>query len=649
MSRCLYLFFHEDIIPERSAHMSNSNAQNQNNLYDIVAESGAKKVSESIANSALKTVTDFAKDRYGKAQVLLGTVFTRYLSNATERYNKIRTLATGIQPRKIIGADSLYVHIGVRYKEKEINIETVDGLLNISKNILISGTGGAGKSMLMRYLFLNTANRGEYVPILLELRRINKQSSEEVSILELVYTCMQDFDVQLPKEQFEFSLRSGKYLFLLDGLDEVKEKMANKTVEAIQKFVSKYPKNPCIVTSRPRQNVVGLETFVTVESMQLSKDKAVLLASKMWEEDEKTREFCRQLKEKLYDAHRDFAENPLLLSMMFLTFMRNGSIPEHLEDFYQKAYDALYSVHDTNDKIFTREFKCVGLDENKFKLLFAYFCFHSYFKEIYEFSEKDVLELLEKGVQKMGLGDVNSKKYLEDLEEAVCMLIKEGEIYRFAHRSFQAYFAAYYTSRVLTDEQQKKLFIKNLSEERCIKKEDYYTLLNQIEPERFAANALEEGLRNVLNVADSDARFFKLIYDSIGVRLCNGSVIKVVFDFSSDVRYYHNLVRCFCDYFSPKKFTLWGNKWRWFKSIGKIIEKYVINIYGYSGGLDYVFYTPIEELEKTYFEEEEKAEFYHHATKFCNIHDVRGEIRQWLSELDQKRKFLEKQDFIDDL
>lgn len=207
--------------------------ETQNNLMDTAIESGVKKATENVVNRAVNAIVNFVKTKYGESQVKLGTVFQRYLDNASFRYNQIRTLATGPNPRKIIGEDSLYIEIGVRYNEEKIETTSVNELLNISKNLVILGTGGIGKSMLMRYLFLDTAKKGEYVPVLIELRRIGNQPHGKISIFELIYTCIQKFDVELPKNQFEYSLRLGKYLFLFDGFDEVKETYATETAEAI--------------------------------------------------------------------------------------------------------------------------------------------------------------------------------------------------------------------------------------------------------------------------------------------------------------------------------------------------------------------------------------------------------------------------------
>jgi len=267
--------------------MSDSNTSSATALSTPTAESAAKKVGEKAVDRGLNAIIDFVKSKFGETQVKIGVVFDRYLENATQRYNQIRTLATGTTPRNIIGEDSLYVNIGLNYNGAEIDTSTIDSMLEISNNLLILGTGGVGKSMLTRYLFLDTAEYEGYVPVLIELRRIGNQPSGQLSILDLIYGCMRDFDVELPKDQFEYSLQLGKYLFLFDGFDEVKSSLAKETAEAIQMFSAKYPKNSFIVTSRPRTETSPLETYTVMESMPLSKTQAVELASRIWTEDER--------------------------------------------------------------------------------------------------------------------------------------------------------------------------------------------------------------------------------------------------------------------------------------------------------------------------------------------------------------------------
>lgn len=631
--------------------MEEVNASEEKALVTVGVESGVKKVGEHAADRAINALVNFVGNKYQKAQVLTKSVYKKYLENAYKRYNQVKTLVTAHEPRTIIGRDSIYINVGISYQGKEINTATVEHMLEISKNILITGTGGIGKSMLMRYLFLNTADDGCYVPVLLEVRKISTQASGSISILDLIYSCMKDYDVQMPKEQFEYSLRHGDYLFLFDGFDEVKEEQATETAEAIQKFCSKYPDNACIITSRPSRDFSTFETFTQVESMMLSKEQAVSLAGKFWPTSEKTEDFCRQLEETLFEKHQDFAENPLLLSMMFLTFMDNNFVPDHLADFYEKSYEALYRIHDSRNKgIFRRDFRCKSLEERQFKLLFADFCFRTYFEEQYEFVEADILKLLERSIEKRGFTGVSAGDYLSDLRHAVCLIVKDGSIYRFAHRSFQAYFAAYYTTNVVSDEQQKQLFDYFLKSEFYSEKEDYYQLLCQMEPERFAINALEDGLRKLQRdwekVSDQNEFFVK--------KRCCGYKIKEFengYQFMTRVGDEHYYTLGVMDLHS--KYILKEIRRKCKQEYNTVVSeiKSLTGKVALISDLNNIYdIYEFDEVDKSpNLTEGERRRLYECLAQMSGMPKIREDIFQWLEKMDHKRQALKSKDFIDSL
>lgn len=629
----------------------NDNQESSNtSLLSLGAQTGAQKTGEFFVSRALNALVDGVKKGYSGAQVLLGTAFSRYLLNATQRYNQVKTLATGSSPRPIIGAGNVYVSVGVSHDGKSISTDTVDPMLRISNNLLIRGTGGIGKSMMMRYLFLNTANRGEFVPVLLELRKISNQEANNISILDLIYSSLEDFDIKLPKDQFEYSLRLGKYLFLMDGFDEVKEHQAIETAAAIQSFCAKYPKNPYIITSRPRRDTSPLETFTVLDSLPLTKEQAVLLSSKIWVEDEKTKEFCRQLEEELYEKHQDFAENPLLLSMMFLTFMRNNSVPNHLSEFYSKAYDALYRAHDSNDKgYYLREFHCKNLDEPGFKLILSHFCFQSYFKEEYEFSEEEILAYLQRSIDKIGLCGTNSADYLDDLQNVVCLIIEDGDVYRFSHRSFQTYFAALYTSSNLNDEQQQKLFSKILSGDEIFwEKEDYYELLSQIEPQRFTVNALEEGLHRILlEIKDQPnpcVSLFRLQYSALSIRDKQKARRGIAFyvGLHDGSHSHYNYIALFRRFVHSNYSKGEEPEWDFIRSC---VEKFKPN-----ENKRHLFEVTFIKVDSTdLLSDDERRRFYEALSYVNRDAETIKEIEDWLHLIEEKRIKLTTADFIDDL
>ena len=634
------------------------------NLYAVGAESGVKKIGETVSNRALNFVIDSVKKGINKRKIEIGTAFDLYLTNAYKRYNHVKTLATGSEPRAVIGKDNIYVKVGLDHDGEEIDTSTVRNLLRVSNNIIISGTGGIGKSMLMRYLFLQTVNEGEYIPVLVELRKISEQKQDKLSIEQLIKDCIKSFGAALPDEEFEYSLELGKYLFLFDGFDEVKALYSTDTAKKIQEFCGRYPENACIITTRPTECDLTLETFTPMSSKPLTKEQAVELTSKLWKPDEKTEAFSAQLRDSLYQKHKSFAKNPLLLSMMFLTFMRYGDIPDYLAEFYEKAYSALYNLHDNRDKgYFKRDFCCKDIDEAQFKLLFACFCFNTYFKENYEFSEKQILRILDNCIQKRNLTSISAKDFLADLQNAVCLIVKDGFTLRFAHRSFQTYFAAVYTSEVLTDEQQARLLTDKLNSYNYWNLTNYFKLLFQIEPERFFQNALEKGLREIISCADNsdDPNEYVLKEMYAGCELFWDDKIKEPI-VSYYVRnpdqyesfYFYNSLRLFWDIcFNRKRIKDW-------KRVKKLVKdeaetrKQVIKICNRINNktvfekntiiLTYAFVDRSNNIT-----DDERKAFYDSQIKEVGISDFIKHIRKTLADLDKKRAALENDDFIDSL
>ena len=463
-------------------------------------DEGIKTIVKNSSEKALNSILKFIGDKYGKASVATGSAFKLYLKNSELRYNKVKTLADMTEPRTLEGKNGIYVDVYVDYKGKRISTSTVDNMMQISNNIIVLGSGGTGKSMLMRHLFVNTQHRGSYIPVLVELRKISNADKAD-SLLKMIHSCIEEFDVRLDQTQFEYSLRSGKYLLLLDGLDEVKEEIQDRVENLIQELSKKYPRNGFIISSR-REGVDfnELETYTVVRSLPLKKEQAVELINRIGKNGDKVKEFSGLLFKELFDKHKDFASNPLLLTMMYITFVDNNIIPEHLTDFYEAAYDALYKRHDANkDGVFERDYKCKKLGEKEFKDLFSYFCFQSYFMQQYEFNKEEIFEYIKNGMERLNLKELieNPEMFFNDIKDIVCLIVDEGSKFKFTHRSFQTYFAAYYTATQVPDEQQKTFLSKEIRNQNFIR-EDFFYMLNRLEGDRFSSNILEPGIRRIM-------------------------------------------------------------------------------------------------------------------------------------------------------
>lgn len=578
-------------------------------------------------------------------EVKLENCLEKYLTNAYKDYNQVKTLVSRDTPRNIVGEKEIYASIDVEYNYssdiwnykfgRKINTKKIESLLSLSKHILIEGTGGSGKTMLMKYFFLTTANEKTYIPVFVRLNKISEQSKDNISIYDIICSSIAEYSDELSNVVFKNSLEKGKYLFLFDGFDEIISSHSIKASIAIYNFCKRYPDNPCILTSRPGLNYSQFKMFKFVKMLPLKKCQAIELASKLGFDEEKSRAFCKQLDAVLYDKHEDFAKNPLLLSMMFLTFLENGSVPDRIVDFYDRAYSALYNNHDNfKDGYFERTFES-SLKPNEFKSVFMHFCFQTYMHEKYYFDRFELITLLKKSLEKCCIDSSRAENYLNDLERAVCLIVEEGTRYVFTHRSFQAYFAALYTEK-LNDETQRKLFKRLLTLERYEKKEDYYIILTQLMNEKFVINALEDRLRTFhIEEPITDEFMIKLLGKStLLIKIVNGAE-KIAFDFSR----YKSVANCFRLFDIYKKtgmnnfsaFSNEDNKNRFMDLLKKMKHKRF-------GIIDYEFVSKSNELT-----EKEKREFWLITIRETGFDKFCQSIYDCLKSLDEKRECLKNE------
>lgn len=82
---------------------------------------------------------------------------------------------------------SFYECVGVDYNNKNVSTENINNLLKISNKLIITGTGGVGKTTLMKHLYLNSISETNYIPVFIELRDFNNIDSEEINLFDRIY------------------------------------------------------------------------------------------------------------------------------------------------------------------------------------------------------------------------------------------------------------------------------------------------------------------------------------------------------------------------------------------------------------------------------------------------------------------------------
>ena len=76
--------------------------------------------------------------------------------------------------------------------------------INTTTRAIIKATAGAGKSLLMKKILLDTLQRKKFVPIFIELRKVNRFQSK--SLKNLIYAELKAIDSKIAFDHIEATL-----------------------------------------------------------------------------------------------------------------------------------------------------------------------------------------------------------------------------------------------------------------------------------------------------------------------------------------------------------------------------------------------------------------------------------------------------------
>lgn len=314
------------------------------------------------------------------------------------------------------------------------------------KKILITGTGGLGKSTMMTHLTLNAIqeyNNTFNIPIFIKLNLVD---SNFIDLEHFTYSCIKNI-FKISFDEFKHLLTIGKLIFFFDGYDEINSKYLKRFELKLQEFITAYSTCTFIISSRPYLQSAGLNSFFEFPLMPLTKEQTIELIQKLDADETNKSNFINYFMYISDEDKDEFFENPLLLTIMFLTFEYKQTLILSECQFYNDAFDALAEKHDSNKIGFEREYK-TRLNKEQLKTLFSEFCCKLYEEEIFTFTEIEVNEIfcsLKKPSD--NCDNLTLSNFLEDLTKNICMFIKDGIYYSFVHRSFQEYFSALYYSK----------------------------------------------------------------------------------------------------------------------------------------------------------------------------------------------------------
>lgn len=342
-------------------------------------------------------------------------------------------------------------------------------------HLAVLGAPGSGKTTLMKYMALSLALKRkakvspdlpDLLPILLFLRDHAKAIAEQAD-----YTLIKGIETEIahlgrkpPVGWFEQTLKRGRSLILLDGLDEVGEPdLRRKVVAWVEKQLHAYGQmhaygqNPFVITSRPfgyRDNPISGVTVLEVRPFTAPQVEHFVhnwyLANEIKSQQRDDAGVHRDARKGAVDllsrlwstpALSDLAVNPLLLTMIATVHRYRSSLPGRRVELYAEICEVFLGKR--------QQAKGLQLDLTpaQRQTVLEPLAFHMMRNRLREIDMAAAGKVIEDVLARVGTANA-AGDFLTDTQNNSGLLIeRENGIYAFAHLTFQEYLAAVHIQR----------------------------------------------------------------------------------------------------------------------------------------------------------------------------------------------------------
>ena len=447
--------------------------------------------------------------------------YSEYIDRLEKRYSTLKTLLYCDSNKPfysfyVCNHVSVNIHHLIQMEDREalyrihhidnaVDEATPEKLRHYSKRLILTGSGGLGKSMMMRHLLLSatkTYTSEKRLPVFIPL----KDYDSGKSLFEHAYKCIRNICDGITEQQFAEALEHGRVILLLDGLDEIRPEMTDKYAEELLAFVEQFPRNMFIMSSRPYDAFSNFPSFMVLRLHPFSQQQAIQLIDKLEfrpDEPQIKEKFKTLLKNTLFKTHQEFAENPLLLTIMLMTFEQFAEVPSKMYVFYREAYITLSQKHDASKGAYKRTLR-TGMTSERFADYFAEFCARTYRDSKFEMSAEEIAQYFNDLKERKRGNDpeMTADDFIYDLRHNLCLLYHEGGKYHFSHRSFQEYFCALYFSK------QKDRTLSGIGDffekrEVTMRDDKTFGMLYDMIPEKVEEYIFEPRLRELFDACDN--------------------------------------------------------------------------------------------------------------------------------------------------
>ncbi|MEM6423792.1 MAG: NACHT domain-containing protein [Cyanobacteria bacterium P01_D01_bin.128] len=372
--------------------------------------------------------------------------------------------------------------------EKKQGIEVA----NAEQYLMVLGGPGVGKSTFLRKMGLEALRRqaimhsgrqnSEFVrpqdtfykhdciPVMLELRQYD---SDEKRIEEIIAEEFRFCGFPMAQEFTEICLKSGKLLILLDGLDEVPEENLNRAIIEVENLIDQYASEDLFASHPARMevninnqkktsgnrfiascrmaayNFGGFRRFSDV-AMAAFDDSQIRIFISNWFKKPRdlevgtARRCWALLSSSDYQAAKELAQTPLLLTLLCVIYDEFQDLPRKRHQVYGEALDVLLRKWASEKRIQRNPIYQELSAELELDLL-SEIARENFIQDRFFFEKENIIEEIRKFlVKNLNAPDhLDAEQVLREIEIQQGILVERAQsIYSFSHLTFHEYLTA---------------------------------------------------------------------------------------------------------------------------------------------------------------------------------------------------------------
>ena len=244
-------------------------------------------------------------------------------------------------------------------------------------------------------------------------------------------------------------INRGGFIFFLDGYDEIPFQHKQDVTRQLKRFISLAGNNIFYLTSRPDESLASFGEFQQYEIKELEREEAYKIIKKYDDVVQLNlytsiiKQIDENITQQRFSELKSFLGNPLLVSFLYLTFKHKKDIPALKLEFYRKVYDALFESHDLSKDSYKRD-KYSGLSSGSMQKILTKLGFLCLRENVNDYDKNKMLKLISQAKNSPYFKDIQEEQVFKDLLETVPLFTSEGLSFKWAHKSFMEYFAAYF-------------------------------------------------------------------------------------------------------------------------------------------------------------------------------------------------------------